>query len=271
MTSTRTSQEIDEIIKRWEEEAKARDAFYDTLPAERPCSRHPSVMARLDRDKSPSRGEPLYACPACIQESADAARLQKLRDNGIPEDALHATLDNFDTSRPNVKGDYQSPASFVSAARKFAAGEIRNLILAGSPGIGKGHLAAALCIQHLDAGKSIWWTTCQELFFSVHAGYKDNTADRAVRPCCSRVLLVLDEICLRDLPADGEEILFAIFEARHKARLPSILLSNKPADEVRKWMGARILDRLRSGGVAFRYGEWDSMRGTDKDGSQFEI
>jgi DNA replication protein DnaC len=251
----------------WEEFA----AYLSSLPAERECPSHPGVMASLDRENCRRHEPPVYVCQKCEDAKLAAVRRKRLLDAGIPEDAIHATLENFDIARPDVKEAYNSPQSFVESARKFAAGEIRNLLLAGTPGIGKGHLAAALAIAASDAGQSIQWATCSEVFNDCHAAYADNSMSRALGWYQRPKLLVLDEICLRALPADGEEILFAIFEYRHKNRLPSILLGNKPADDTRNWIGARILDRLRSGGVSFRYGEWASMRGTDKDGCQFEI
>lgn len=246
-------------------------AYLDTLPQERPCPNHPHVTTFLDRENTPRNGNALYPCAECAADRKKAARIARLEDVGIPSDALSATLENFDTHRPKVNPDFQTPQQFLEAAQRFQAGEIRNMILAGTPGIGKGHLAAALAIEASDKGKKIEWSTCSALFNEYHMAYASNQTGPVLESRAVVDLLVLDEICLRDLPADGEEILFAIFEYRHKKRLPSILLGNKPADKCREWLGGRILDRLRSGGVAFRYGEWESMRGTQGDGAQFEI
>lgn len=82
-------------------------------------------------------------------------------------------------------------------------------------------------------------------------------------------LLILDELCLRDLPADGEEILFTLFDSRQKTARRTLCLGNKPAQETRLWLGDRISDRLRSGGVTFCYGAWQSMRGGAGDGAEF--
>jgi DNA replication protein DnaC len=249
-----------------------RDAALDALPQEKDCPTHGPGCAKLDRLNM--RGdEPLYTCPDCEQDAKVAAkakrRVEKLIYAGVPSDALHATLENFDTSRPNVKPDHHTPSKFLAAAVAFHEQRVRNLILCGSPGIGKGHLAAALAILAYDAGKSIAWIDCFSLFRAVHEAYgsEDSSPDDITRQLGGTYLLVLDELCLRELPADGEEIIFTILDARHKAGKQTILLGNKTAAEVRSWLGSRISDRLRSGGVVFCYGEWDSMRGTDADGA----
>lgn len=240
----------------------------DALPQEAPCPRHPDTLARLDRAKT-ERKHTVYACEACAAEAAARKRLKRLNDAHIPHDAEHATLENFRTDRGGINPLYQTPAQFLQACQSFAAGEVRNLILGGTPGIGKGHLGAALSIPYLDSGRSVVWYTCSDLFFDYHASYATGTTVSLLREFQCPDLLVLDEIALRDLPADGEEILFAIIDARHQQKISTILLGNKPADESRLWLGGRISDRLRSGGLAFRYGEWDSMRGGECDGAGF--
>jgi DNA replication protein DnaC len=212
---------------------------------------------------------PVYVCPACTEAKRKEKRLEKLHRIGIPFDVCTATLDNFQLDRPNIKtGEgFNSPDKFLEFVKLHRCGEIRNLILAGTPGIGKGHLAAALAIEAIDAGKRVAWIECARLFASYHAAYATQTTERVVEPLITADLLVIDEICLRKLPEDGEEILFVVLDGRHKAKRQTVLLGNKTAAETRSWLGERIRDRLNSGGIKFAYGEWDSMRGNDADGA----
>jgi DNA replication protein DnaC len=212
---------------------------------------------------------PIYVCPACTR----AKQLQHKRDQlikiGIPADVLDATLANFKTDRPNVKTGvgFSTPTDFLESAYRLEGGVIRNLILSGTCGIGKTHLAAALAKKESRPGRRIAWTTCAKLFADYHNAYKDNSTEKVIAPLINANLLVLDEICLRRLPDDGEEILYNIIEPRSKSSGRTILLGNKPAGETREWLGERIRDRLKSGGLDFRYGEWASMRGTENDGA----
>jgi DNA replication protein DnaC len=249
------------------------------------CPAHPGQTAVYQPAATRKANAAVYRCPVCIEEHNRKPEVcqSRIAAAGIPRDVWHATLANFDTERQGVKqgGGYSSPAKFLEAARRLHASQIRNLILGGTPGIGKGHLAAAIAIDRLDHGWPVAWTTCGKLFAAVHDTYDGGpTREGVLYPCIRANLLVLDEIGMRDLPKDGEEILFDILTPRKEAGLQTILLGNLPlkgprdtsgkllSPGVHEWLGERLCDRLRSGGVAFCYGEWESMRGQDGDGGQ---
>lgn len=248
------------------------------IPATKPCP-NCAGTAVLDpkslwSDQSGKRDviivptEPQYHCPACLRDKAEAQKRERYLAKGIPRDVLHATLDNFViATNPKNETGYTSPAKFLSNAKAFANGELRNLILAGTAGLGKGHLAAAIAKQRIDAGKRVRWTTCARLFADYHRAYKNDATQDVVTPLVRADLLVLDEVCFRDLPSDGEEILFEVIDPRSQQGKQTLILGNKPAQETREWLGERILDRLRSGKLKFCYGQWPSMRGTENDGA----
>jgi len=215
--------------------------------------------------------EPRYHCPACAEKRDQERFEQRLAALGIPPDVRRATLDNYRTDRPGAMTGtgYASPAKFLVCARMLAAGEIRNLVLSGTVGIGKGHLGAALCSLRLKEGKRAAWIGCHKLFRDYHKAYESSSNDAVIAPLIRADLLVLDEIGLRDkLPSDGEEILFDIIEGRKNAKRQTVLLGNKSAEETRAWLGERIRDRLISGGLKFCFGSWQSMRG-EEPGDEF--
>ena len=253
--------------------AAASLAFENTIrdAPERSECQECGGITKLAPDASWKAGKMVYDCPICYRNQKERELGAKIEKVGIPSDVRHATLENFDTDRANVNPAYQSPASFLEAARQFMGGERRNAIFGGTPGIGKGHLAAAIAIQFLRAGKRVAWMECARLFRDYHKAYANGTNEQITGWLGGVSLLVLDEICLRALPLDGEEILFAIIDQRHKDRKQTIMLANASADIIRAWLGGRITDRLRSGGVVFRYGEWDSMRGNTADGANAEF
>lgn len=229
-----------------------------------PVCKHGAI---LDVDESFKAQKETYVCEKCEAKKAEQQFAARCDAAGIPSDVRHATIENFQTDRPNVKQDFQSPAKFVAAAKEFLIKGKRNIILAGKAGIGKGHLGAAIAMHFMRLGWRVAWIECARLFRDYHRAYENSTNEAITAKLGSIALLVIDEICLRDLPADGEEILFAILDRRHKEGRPTVLLGNKIASEIRMWLGERISDRLRSGGVIFCYGEWDSMRGQATDGA----
>lgn len=260
---------LDRLIQTIREKSEAFDRMLDAQPQFQTCPWHGEGQRLLDRFASRKAEMPVYLCMACALDAKMQRSADRVAAAGIPADVHHATLDNFRTDRPGVRRDagYLSPAAFLKAARDFDEGRLRNLFLCGPPGVGKGHLAAALAKRVLQQGKSVLWVECARLFRACHAAYEEGGGlDSVVGRYAAVTLLVLDELCLRTLPADGEEILFTLFDSRHKAGRRTVLLGNAPSEQTRAWLGDRVCDRLRTGGVTFCYGEWQSARGTEVEG-----
>lgn len=263
---------LDGMLERLRAASDAFEAQLAALPQERPCAQHPQqAPAVLHVEHSFKAGAPVYECATCQEERLTRRRQRRADEAGIPADVRHATLENFDLARPQVKPGFHAPAQFLRAAHQFASKAVRNGIFSGAPGIGKGHLAAAIAMQRLDAGQAVVWADCAGLFQQWHRAYEDGTTEEVLQRHAHAALLVLDEICLRDLPRDGEEILFAILDHRHKAARQTLLLSNTTGPAVKQWLGGRIYDRLKSGGCFCCYGEWESMRGAAADAAAWEF
>lgn len=247
----------------------------DAAEPEQPCPRHPDRTAFLDHEAA-ANGEIAYVCQACEDEKTAADRLLRQDRCGIPQDVRHATFDNYDfTDVKAAKGSLQ-PRDFLRAATELANGGIRNLILAGTVGIGKGHLAAAVVnaaiaqgrITGQKGGRTARWVTCHWIFSAVHTAYgREPSPEAVVHYYANRDLLILDECAMSEMPKDGPRILFDIIDARQKNGLWTILLSNQPAPVLKAWLTEPVVDRLRSGGLKFCWGEWPSRRGTALDGA----
>jgi DNA replication protein DnaC len=257
---------LDRLMLAIEQRRQNAQRRIDSTPRVLPC---PSCghNAHLDEtslwDDMGREQSPVYVCPVCTARRHREQRQRRLERDGIPPDVRHASLANFDVDRPRVDARYHSPLAMMHQCQELAKGRIRNLILSGTVGIGKGHLAAALCIERIDSGRTVAWREISQLYRQYHRAYATSDTERVVAPLKSASLLVLDEVALRQQPADGEEILFAVLDARHKARLQTVLLSNLPLPEIRSWLGERVSDRLMSGGVGYAFGVWESMRGRE--------
>lgn len=257
-----TDDSLNRLLATIQASTAAFEAELAALPPSVECKRHPGSNAVLNHEASLETGRAIYRCPTCAGDQAAIARERRLINSGVPSDVRHATLSNFRPDRPIVQGN---PAEFVRIGQALIDGTARNAILAGTPGIGKGHIAAAVAIARIDAGWPVAWVECSTLFRAVHKSYGEGGPDAIYHKYISANLLVLDEIALRQLPADGEEILFTVLDGRHKAGTQTILLSNETLPVVREWLGERIRDRLNSGKVLRHYGEWASMRGEEAD------
>ena len=78
---------------------------------------------------------------------------------------------------------------------------------------------------------------------------------------CSPDLLILDEVGVQ-FGSDAEKlILFEIINTRYQDMKPTILISNLTLVELGKYIGERVVDRMREGGGAILSFDWDSYRG----------
>lgn len=215
--------------------------------------------ARLNPERSMNEGRPIWDCENCQRIATADAWARRQIAAGIPVDVRHATVQNWHPGDPAPNSDH--PSAFLTAAESFCGADLRNLILAGPPGIGKGHLAAAIANRYLECDHRVRWRIMHRLFEAGHRAYEQNNREDFIFQHVAMHLLILDEIAMVELPKDGERTLYDIIDGRQKARLQTILISNQPAVVVRNWLGAAITDRLRSGGVKFLWGDWPSARG----------
>jgi len=137
---------LDRLLARVEQKSAAFDAALDAAPDTKPCGMHPGQGRMLNREASWQAAKLVYVCTACEIDEKRQRIAKRIEAAGIPSDVRHATLANFSTVRQGVKtGENRvEPSVFLNKAHAFTRGEIRNLILAGTPGIGKGTLQQQL-------------------------------------------------------------------------------------------------------------------------------
>jgi DNA replication protein DnaC len=242
----------------------------DELPSSRPCDRHDGHTAVLNRERSLKEGEPIYYCPDCVEAARVLRWAKAQQEAGIPLDVRHATLANFELYPDNLRPEFNTPEDFVMACHDFLQRSIHHLILGGSVGIGKGHLAAAVANTRLRNGYSVAWIRCDDLFDLVHSTYHQ-TRGKNIRLVKADIidhystkhLLILDEIALKSMPADGEEILFGIIDHRYQNKLQTLMTTNQPYSRLEEWFGDRLWSRLHSPGTPapkWQYGVWGDHR-----------
>lgn len=215
-------------------------------------------------------------CPVCeverraAAEAEDAARQRRIADEqhrallasaAIPQRFIGRTFDNFATPTERhahaltVCRDYAE--SFAEQRRKGAG-----LILAGLPGTGKSHLAAALLQRTLSA--SVAYTTCLDMIRAVRDTWRRDSerSETQVLNHLERLdLLVIDEVGMQ-YGTDGEQtILFDVLDRRYRDMMPTIFLTNQDVKGMQQYIGERTFDRLRevSKWVTF---DWPSHRPT---------
>ena len=167
-----------------------------------------------------------HYCEECIDKYD---RKQKAIENQVKENKKKEWLKAI-----GVKADYEtatlgtyepktdSQKAALNACKSLKDGGIKKLILLGSNGVGKTHLASALV--KLMNGKIITAYEMFALYRSCFSG--QNSEIELLHKFSTYPLLVIDEFGRTKGSEAEENFLSAILDARHSDGLPTMILSN---------------------------------------------
>jgi DNA replication protein DnaC len=118
----------------------------------------------------------------------------------------------------------------------------------GPPGTGKSHLAIALGVEAVKAGKSVYFATLAELVASMTKAEREGNLRERVRFLARNSLLIVDEIGYLPVGSSGGNLFFQLVNACYE-RCALILTSNRGFAEWAEVFGdsvvaAALLDRL---------------------------
>ncbi|HZA22133.1 MAG TPA: IS21-like element helper ATPase IstB [Dehalococcoidia bacterium] len=129
--------------------------------------------------------------------------------------------------------------------------EKRNLLVCGPSGVGKSHLAQALCHEACRQGFDVLFINTHKMLQHLNGGRADGTLERRLQTYLRPQLLVLDDFGLKPLRPPGPEDLYDVINERYEKG--SILLtSNRAPSEWPELFGDPLLasagiDRLAHG------------------------
>ena len=120
--------------------------------------------------------------------------------------------------------------------------------LLGPPGTGKSHLATALAVEAVKAGRSVYFSTLADIITSLAKAERDGQLRERLRYLCRAALLVVDEIGYLPVTPGGANLFFQLVNARYE-KGAMILTSNRGFAEWGEVFGdpvvaTALLDRL---------------------------
>lgn len=154
------------------------------------------------------------------------------------------TLEGFDFS-------FQSSVSrqeVTELARLRFLDEHSNVCLIGPPGVGKTHLAIALGYKAVLAGRTVRFTTAQDLVEDLYAAIADGSVRARMRALGRLDLLVIDELGFLALDTTASNHFFQVVAQAYEQR-SLIVTSNRPYQEwgaifASPTIATAVLDRL---------------------------
>ena len=136
---------------------------------------------------------------------------RRLRSSGLP---FVKTLKDFDWSfQPTV------PRALLEelATLRFLE-QSENVLFVGSPGVGKTHLAIALGVEAVKAGREVRFMDCKKLIEDLREAQAAGMFKKRLKYYARSTLLIIDEMGYLDIDEEGTNLFYQLVAARYEQR-----------------------------------------------------
>ncbi|HLU11961.1 MAG TPA: ATP-binding protein, partial [Oceanobacillus sp.] len=186
----------------------------------------------------------LFRCPN--NRYVDPERRERLRKLGNLDAFTDKTFDTFKTDLPMLTPTQrQSLEMALNVARSYANNPDGWLLLEGTYGCGKTHLAAAVGNARLDFEDAVLFITTPDLLDHLRNTYSAS-AELGYDEMFDRVknapLLILDDLGVENPSGWAQEKLFQLLNFRHSRRMATIITTNVDLEMLDPRVRSRLLD-----------------------------
>ncbi len=188
----------------------------------------------------------LFRCTN-LGAASDEERQTKLRSLSNLEAFADKNFDNFVIDHPSISVSGNKSLQFArDSARNFATSPTDSwLVLTGTFGSGKTHLAAAVGNERLAQGDAVLFITAPDLLDHLRSTYGPSSEvgyDEQFERVRSAQLLILDDLGAENPSPWAGEKLFQLLNHRYSLRLPTVITTNVDLDSIEGRIRSRLLD-----------------------------
>ena len=193
--------------------------------------------------------DPLFgrAVPCiCRRKQMAEERLAHLRETSNLAHVAKQTFDSFVTDAPGSGEVVMALRSAVEACKTFAERPQGWLLLTGTYGCGKTHLAAAIANERLRQGQPVLFVVVPDLLDYLRAAYAPTSTisyDERFEQVRRVELLVLDDLGTQNATPWATEKLYQILNYRYNAELPTVITTNQSIESMDPRLASRLRDK----------------------------
>lgn len=182
----------------------------------------------------------------CREQERLQRRLSSLHSLSNLDALTHLTFDTFIAEPSHLSGEkaYNLRRALETCAY-FAQAPDGWLLLSGTYGCGKTHLAAAIANARLAMGESVVFMVVPDLLDHLRATFNPQSAisyDNLFEQLRSTPLLILDDLGTQSSTAWAQEKLFQLLNFRYNARLATVITTNQRLEEIDPRVRSRLQD-----------------------------
>jgi DNA replication protein DnaC len=161
----------------------------------------------------------------------------------------HQTFHNFDARRGELPPEEEENLKRAfDIARGFAEDPHDWLVFTGTYGCGKTHLAAAIANYQVAQGHPALFVVVPDLLDHLRATFNPQSTVTFYQQFVEvrrAPLLILDDLGTESATPWAREKLYQIFDYRYNARLPTVITTATPIEELDPRLATRMLDVSR--------------------------
>ena len=159
-------------------------------------------------------------------------------------------FDTFDALRGDVSpAERTNLRDAVQACVEFSRSPQGWLVLAGTNGCGKTHLAASIANEYVERTRTdVMFVVVPDLLDHLRAAFSPQSTtpyDRRFDEIKRAPLLVLDDLGTESATPWAREKLFQLLNFRYNALLPTVITTSADPKQIEPWLRTRMLDVSR--------------------------